>query len=136
MTPESQRLVRQSFAKVTLIAPEAAAMFYDRLFAIDPNLRSLFRSDMEEQGRNLVSMIGIAVANLHRLESIAPAIRDLGRRHARYGVKASHYGTVAEALLWTLQRGLGESFTPETRAAWVECYTTLAEIMQDAAAVD
>jgi len=134
MTPESQRLVRDSFAKVAPIAPAAAAMFYDRLFQLDPSLRPLFKGDMAEQGRKLMTMIGTAVANLHRLESIVPTVRDLGRRHAGYGVRPAHYQTVAGALLWTLEQGLGDAFTPATRDAWVECYTTLAATMQDSAA--
>ncbi len=134
MSPESQRLVRQSFAKVAPIAPTAAAMFYQRLFTLDPSLRPLFKGNMEEQGRKLISMIGTAVANLHRLHSIAAALRDLGRRHAGYGVQSSHYDTVATALLWTLEQGLGEDFTPETRQAWVDFYTILAATMQEPAA--
>jgi len=134
MTPESQRLVRDSFAKVAPIAPAAAAMFYDRLFQLDPSLRPLFKGDMAEQGRKLMTMIGTAVANLHRLDSIVPTVRDLGRRHAGYGVRPAHYQTVAGALLWTLEQGLGDAFTPATRDAWVECYTTLAATMQDSAA--
>lgn len=134
MSPESQRLVRESFAKIAPIAPAAAAMFYERLFTLDPSLRPLFKGDMEEQGRKLMSMIGTAVANLHRLDAIVPAVRDLGRRHAGYGVQPSHYDTVATALLWTLDQGLGDHFTPETRQAWVDCYTILAGTMQEAAA--
>lgn len=134
MTPDSQRLVRESFAKVAPIAPAAAAMFYDRLFVLDPSLRPLFKGDMDEQGRKLMTMIGTAVANLHRLDAVVPAVRDLGQRHAGYGVQPSHYDTVASALLWTLEQGLGDDFTPSTRQAWVECYTVLAGTMQEAAA--
>jgi hemoglobin-like flavoprotein len=104
------------------------------LFALDPALKPLFKGDMTEQGRKLMAMIGVAVANLHNLDSVVPAVQDLGRRHAGYGVLAEHYATVAEALLWTLQQGLGDDFTPETRQAWVETYTTLAGVMQQATA--
>ena len=134
MTPDSQRLVRESFAKVAPIAPAAAAMFYDRLFVLDPSLRPLFKGDMDEQGRKLMTMIGTAVANLHRLDAVVRTVRDLGRRHAGYGVQPSHYNTVASALLWTLEQGLGDDFTPATRQAWIECYTVLAGTMQEAAA--
>ena len=126
MTPNSQRLVRDSFAKVAASAPAAAALFYERLFVLDPSLRPLFKGDMSEQARKLMSMIGTAVANLHRLDAIVPAVQDLGRRHAEYGVKSSHYQTVAAALLWTLEQGLGADFTMDTRQAWIECFTTLA----------
>ena len=116
------------------IAPTAAAMFYDRLFVLDPTLRPLFKGDMGEQGRKLMSMIGTAVANLGHLDAIVPAVRDLGRRHAGYGVQQSHYDTVATALVWTLEQGLGDDFTPATRRAWIEAYTNLAGTMQQAAA--
>ena len=132
MTPETQKLVRDSFAKVVPIAPAAAQMFYDRLFEIDPNLRPLFKGDMNEQGKKLMAMIGTAVANLDKLDTIVPAVLDLGRRHKGYGVTAAHYDTVAEALLWTLGKGLGDAFTPEVKDAWVETYTTLAGVMKAA----
>lgn len=133
MTPDNQALVRESFAKVVPIAPAAAAMFYDRLFALDPSLRPLFKGDMNEQGRKLMAMIGTAVANLGRLDTILPAVQDLGRRHAGYGVPTASYDTVAAALLWTLEQGLGADFTLATRAAWTEAYTILAGVMKDAA---
>jgi hemoglobin-like flavoprotein len=134
MTPEQQNLVGGSFAKVAPIAAQAAAMFYDRLFALDPALRPLFKGDMTEQGQKLMAMIGTAVANLHRLGDIVPAVRDLGRRHGGYGVKYADYYTVAGALLWTLEQGLGADFTPATRDAWVACYGVLAREMKTAAA--
>jgi hemoglobin-like flavoprotein len=133
MSPESQALVRDSFAKVVPIAPQAASMFYDRLFALDPALKPLFSGDMNEQGRKLMAMIGTAIANLGTLETIVPAIQDLGRRHATYNVQPEHYDTVAAALLWTLRQGLGDGFTPPVQAAWTEAYTTLAAVMKDAA---
>jgi hemoglobin-like flavoprotein len=134
MTPENQTLVRDSFAKVVPIAPQAAAMFYDRLFVLDPSLKPLFKGDMTEQGRRLMAMIGTAVANLDRLETIVPAVQDLGRRHATYGVQPAHYDTVAVALLWTLGQGLGEAFTPPVKAAWTEAYRILSTVMKEAAA--
>ena len=133
MTPENQNLVRDSFAKVGPIAPQAAAMFYDRLFILDPSLKPLFKGDMTEQGRKLMAMIGTAVAHLDKLETIVPAVQDLGRRHATYGVKPAHYETVGAALIWTLGQGLGDDFTPLVKAAWTEVYTVLSTVMKDAA---
>ena len=88
---------------------------------------------MKEQGRKLMTMIRVAVANLDRLDEIVPAVEALGERHARYGVENSHYETVGTALIWTLEQGLGEDFTPETRQAWVEVYGVLTSVMQNAA---
>ena len=85
MTPENQSLVRDSFAKIEPITPQAAAIFYDRLFVLDPSLKPLFKSDMNEQGRMLMAMIGTVVANLGNLETIIPAVQDLGRRQRPMG---------------------------------------------------
>ncbi len=109
MTPANQTLVRESFAKVVPIAPQAAALFYDRLFTLDPSLKPLFKGDMEEQGRKLMAMIGTAVASLDRLDTIIPGVQALGRRHATYGVPLASYDTVGAALLWTLGQGLGDA---------------------------
>ena len=134
MTEDQKTLVRDSFAKVAPNAPAVAAMFYQRLFDIDPELRSLFKTDMAEQGRKLMAMIGTAVANLPQIDTIIPTVQQLGDRHSGYGVKAADYETVGAALLWTLEQGLGEGFTPPVREAWTVCYGTLADIMKVAAA--
>ncbi len=126
-------LVRANFAQVAPISEQAAALFYGRLFDIAPPLRPLFRGDMTAQGAKLMAMLATAVANLDRLDSILPAVRALGARHAGYGVQDADYGAVAEALLWTLAQALGEAFTEDAQAAWVAAYMLLAGQMQDAA---
>lgn len=134
MTPAQKTLVQQSFARVAPISEQAAALFYGRLFELDPQLRSLFRGDMKEQGRKLMQMLAVAVNGLDRLEELVPAVQALGRRHLGYGVEDGHYETVGEALLWTLQQGLGDAFTADTRQAWAEVYGLLAATMRSAAA--
>jgi hemoglobin-like flavoprotein len=124
VTPKQIQLVRSSWAAVAPIQQQAAAIFYDKLFAADPSLRALFKSNMQEQQRKLMSMIGVAVAALDRLEAIVPAVRELGHRHVTYGVLAPHYALVATALLATLEQGLGAAFTVDVREAWtapMEC---------------
>ena len=133
MNDTQKMLVRASFEKVLPIADTAVALFYARLFELDPSLQRLFKGDMQEQGRKLMSAIQLVVAGLDRLEQIVPAVQHLGRRHTGYGVKPEHYQTVGAALLWTLEQGLGAAFTPETKEAWVAAYTLLAETMIAAA---
>jgi hemoglobin-like flavoprotein len=133
MTQQQKHLVQTSFARVAPIADTAAALFYQRLFELDPSVRALFKSELTEQGRKLMQMIGVAVRGLDRLDELVPAVRDLGTRHAAYGVKDGHYETVGAALLWTLERGLGPEFTPEVEEAWVAVYRLLAATMKDAA---
>ncbi|MEC5386282.1 globin family protein [Uliginosibacterium sp. H3] len=134
MSPQQVSLVQASWQKVVPIADTAAGLFYGRLFELDPELKHLFKSDISEQGRKLMAMISTVVAKLDSLGDIVPAVQDLGRRHVAYGVEAQHYDTVGAALLWTLEKGLGDAFTPEVKEAWTVAYTTLAGAMKEAAA--
>jgi len=134
MDVAQQALARFSFAKIAPISDLAAQMFYDRLFAIDPDLRPMFKNDMKKQGTVLMAVLATAVGNLHRLGEILPTVRELGRRHAGYGVRDSHYDTVAAALLSTLEAALGDEFTEAVRSAWTACYQLLAGEMKAAAA--
>jgi hemoglobin-like flavoprotein len=134
MTPSQIDLIRTSWAQVEPIADTAAGLFYGRLFELDPSVRSLFaHTDLAKQGKILMQTLTVVVRSLDRLDTIVPAIQALGRRHAGYGVRAQDYDTVAAALLWTLEQGLGEAFNDATRDAWVTAYTTLASVMMAAA---
>lgn len=133
MTPETISAVQGTFAKVEPIADKAAVLFYGRLFELDPSLKPMFKGSMDEQGAKLMRMLGIAVRGLTSLDTIVPAVENLGVRHIAYGVKDEHYATVGAALLWTLEQGLGDDFTPEVKQAWTDVYTLLAQVMQDAA---
>ncbi|HVZ66022.1 MAG TPA: globin family protein [Lacunisphaera sp.] len=130
MTQHEVHLIKSSFAKVAPIAEQAAAIFYARLFELNPSLRAMFHGDIAEQGRKLMQTLALAVAGLDRLETLVPAVRQLGLRHAGYGVRDEHYETVGEALLWTLAKGLGPEFTDEMQAAWAKVYWLLAETMK------
>ncbi len=134
MTRDQQTLVQTTFAKAAPQADAVATIFYDRLFALDPRLRVLFKADMAEQRRQLMAMIGTTVENLHQLDLIMPAVRNLGMRHAGYGVTEADYDTVADALLATLAEALGAAFTPAAHDAWAACYEVLAAAMKAAAA--
>ena len=133
MTPQQIDLVQSSFKKVVPIAGTAADLFYDRLFEIAPEVRSMFPQDLSEQKKKLMAMLSTAVSNLHKLETILPAVKDLGSRHKGYGVTAAHYAPVGAALLWTLEKGLGEAFTPEVKDAWATTYIVLSTTMMNAA---
>lgn len=126
-------LVQTSWAQVSPIATQAAALFYNNLFEADPSLKPLFKGDMTQQGAKLMQMIGAAVGKLGELGVLVPILQSLGRRHVDYGVQASHYDTVGGALLKTLEQGLGPAFTPEVRAAWTEVYGVMAQVMTEAA---
>ena len=125
-------LVQDTFDKIRPISEKAAKLFYNRLFELDPSLKSLFKGDMKTQGKMLMQMLDYAVTGLDRLDTIILAIQNLGIRHAGYGVKDEYYETVGEALLWTLEQGLGKDFTPDVKDAWVEAYKLLSDIMKSA----
>ena len=133
MSPEQVDLVQTTWRSLMPVKDTAAELFYGKLFSLDPSVRSLFSNDLKDQGRNLTAMISVAVGGLSRPEKIVLAVRQLGRRHAAYGVQPRHYETVATALLWMLETSLGEAFTPDTRAAWIAAYDLLARTMQEAA---
>jgi len=133
MNNENIVLVRSSWQQVLPIKETAAELFYGQLFELDPALRTMFKGDMIEQGRKLMTMINTVVKSLDNLAPVLEIIENMGRRHVEYGVTAAHYDTVGNALIWTLGQGLGAQFTPAVKGAWVEAYTTLATAMKQAA---
>ncbi|MDB5826738.1 MAG: hemoglobin-like flavoprotein [Variovorax sp.] len=134
MTPRQIELVQTSFAKVLPISEQAAEIFYARLFELAPGVRALFKGDMVEQGRKLMSMLRSVVGTLNKLDVLVPVAERLAERHVGYGAQPAHYAVVGQALIDTLDKGLGADFTPETRAAWETAYGTLSAVMIAAAA--
>jgi len=129
MTPEQVTLVQSSFAKVLPIADQAAVIFYDRLFEIAPQVKPLFKGDMATQRRALMGALNGVVNGLSNLPSVLPAASALAKKHVGYGVEAAHYSVVGSALLWTLEKGLADAWTPEVATAWSEAYGTLSGFM-------
>jgi hemoglobin-like flavoprotein len=136
MTPDQIKLVQDSFAKVAPISGSAAELFYGRLFKIAPQVRSLFPDDMTEQRKKLMATLAVVVKGLGDLDTILPAASALAKRHVDYGAEPAHYPVVGEALLWTLEQGLGSSWTPDVAAAWTAAYAMLSESMSSAASSD
>lgn len=132
MTPDQIKLLKSSYAQVETIADTAAGLFYGRLFEVAPSVKPLFKNDMKAQGRMLLSAIGLVVRGLENPEAIMPAVKAMGERHNRYGAEPEHYPVVGECLLWTLEQGLGDAFTPELKQAWAEAYELLSGLMIDA----
>jgi hemoglobin-like flavoprotein len=133
LTAAQKTLVQDSFATIAPIADDAAALFYRRLFELDPSLERMFRGDMREQRKKLMQMLSAAVKGLDRIDQLVPVVEDLGRRHAKYGVADAHYDIVGAALLWTLEMGLGAAFTADVKDAWATVYGLLAATMKAAA---
>jgi hemoglobin-like flavoprotein len=133
MRPAQKKLVQATWTQVIPIADTVAALFYARLFMIDPTTRPLFRAtEMAQHRKKLVQVLTIAVSGLDRLDTLVPTVADLGRRHASYRVRDEHYDSVGAALLWTLEQGLGTAWNAETKAAWTEVYELLSGVMRRA----
>ena len=123
-------LVQSSFAKVVPIKDAAAEIFYADLFETAPEVKPYFmNSDMKEQGSKLMATLAVVVNGLRDLDKIVPVARELAVRHVDYGVKEQDYGSVGASLLRTLEKGLGDDFTPEVKAAWTSAYSTLSGVM-------
>ncbi len=133
MTPKDIDLVQMSFAKVAPVDDETGVLFYQRLFEIAPELRPLFRGDIDEQGRMFMSMLTVAVNGLATFDSIEPALRELAIRYVDYGVRPENYAPVGAALIWVMQRSLGDDFTDEVRSAWFAVYDAVSAAMIEAA---
>jgi hemoglobin-like flavoprotein len=134
MTSEQRALVRESWLRCQPTLRQAAGVFYERLFALDPAVRQLFAStDMAEQQRKLMAMLAKIVAQLDRPDTLGPEVTALGRRHVHYGARDADYETVGAALLWTLEQGLGDGFTPAVREAWTQAYLLAATLMRHGA---
>ena len=129
MTPDQVQLVQQSFSKVAPIADQAAVLFYDRLFEVAPQVKAMFPADLTEQRKKLMATLAVVVNGLGNLQSVLPAASALATRHVAYGAKAEHYPVVGAALLWTLERGLADAWTPEVADAWTAAYGTLSGFM-------
>jgi hemoglobin-like flavoprotein len=133
MLARQKKLIQDTWAQVVPMADQAAAIFYQRLFEIDPSTRALFNTtDMVQQRKKLLQILSVAVSSLDNLGALGKTVEDLGHRHARYGVKDAHYDSVGVALLWTFEQGLGAAWTPEAAAAWKEVYGILSSIMRNA----
>lgn len=129
MTPIQLDLVQSSWEKVVPIAPDAAKLFYGRLFEVAPSVRALFKSDVEEQGKKLMSIITTVVRGLKQFDRLEMTVWQLGRRHVAYGAVEAHYQVVAEVLIWTLEQGLGKDFTADVKAAWLAALNIIAGVM-------
>ena len=135
MTSDRRQLVIDSWKTLAPNRDQVGAIFYRRLFEIDPTLRHLFKDAiLDEQIRKLTSMLELIVHWLDAPERLVPVLKQLGARHNTYGVQEEHYGKVGAALIGTLEEGLGDKFTAEVRSAWTEAYLLISSLMRRGAA--
>ena len=129
VTARQRVLVHESWALMRPMAVHVADLFYDRLFEVAPTVKAMFPADMKEQRKKLMATLAVVVNGLSNLESVLPAASALAKRHVNYGAKPEHYPVVGGALLWTLEKGLGEAWTSDVAEAWTAAYGTLSGYM-------
>jgi hemoglobin-like flavoprotein len=134
MTTHQINLIKSSWRVVTTIDPvTVGGLFYNRLFEIAPAVKPMFNQSISEQSKKLLATLGFVISKLDKLEDIIEEVVKLARRHVPYGVKPAHYAVVGDALLWTLEKGLGENWNEELKQAWTDCYAILSTAMINAA---
>ncbi|CAI9085635.1 hypothetical protein A7K73_11135 [Candidatus Methylacidiphilum fumarolicum] len=129
MTQERIKLIQKSWLYVMDKADEAGRLFYKRLFEVEPNVRSLFKENIEKQGKKLIDVINWIVLNLQDIDTVFGGAKELARRHVRYGVQVEHYPLVGHTLIWTLGNIIGKEWTKELEQAWTEAYEALSQVM-------
>jgi len=133
MTSRQIGLVRRSWARVTAIDGVTFGIgFYNRLFEIAPDIELMFKRPVLEQSRKLTTILDHVIEKLDSLDEIVENIVKLAQRHETYGVKPEHYTLVGEALLWTLERELGDEWNDDLKFAWTMCYVSISTAMLQA----
>ncbi len=125
LTTRQITVIQSAIPVIVANSDAVAASFYAQLFSLDGSLRGMFRGDMVEQGRKLMTMLSVALTNLEKLDTLRPALQNLGQRHLAYGVAEHHYAVVGQALLNTLEMAFGDGFDAEAREAWGTLYGAL-----------
>jgi hemoglobin-like flavoprotein len=133
MTPDDVRMVQDSWRKMEPVKEIAAALFYTRLFELDPPLRHVCGEDLKESYQRFIQVISATVGGLARVEILLPAVREFGMRHPLPGETEQHHANVASALLWTLEKALRRDFTPEVKSAWIKAYGVLSQTVREVA---
>jgi hemoglobin-like flavoprotein len=133
MTNEQIQVVKKTWKVFRGISPATVGdLFYSKLFTENPSLRKMFPTDMEQQYKKLIDMLNAIIIRLDKLEELTEEIAAMAKRHVEYGVRPAHYKLVGSALLWTLQKGLGNDWNEDVKEAWSSCYTILANVMMAA----
>lgn len=132
MNTKQIELVQQSFAQLAPAADMVATLFYDRFFALSPTARPLFEGGMEKQKAMFMQTLAVIVVGLGQPEKILPVAKGLAERHVGYGVRPEYFERMGAALIWALERSLGDAYTPEVNDAWFAAYTMLSSAMIEA----
>ncbi|MET8221924.1 globin domain-containing protein [Streptomyces sp. NPDC004082] len=129
-------LIQRTMAEVAPVADKVTSYFYALLFVRHPDLRQLFPAAMDTQRDRLLRALLTAAEHIDNTDVLVAYLKNLGRGHRKYGTRPEHYPAVGECLIGALSRYASSVWDEETEAAWVRAYTTISQVMIDAAAAD
>lgn len=129
MNREQVEVVKSTWAVLTPVRDLFVATLYRRLFELDAELARLFPPDLTEQKVKLTSTLDRLIDGLDHFEDLVPVLEDLGRRHVGYHVEEPHYRKLGSALLYALEKSLGNAWDPEVQGAWTALYSLLSQVM-------
>ena len=133
MNPDHIAIVRSSWPAIAARDEALTVRFYEVMFDIDESAARLFASvDMASQRAKLFASLTVIVDALDDLDQLLPAVAELGRRHATYGVQRRHFDVVGQSLALAIESVLGDDFTPAVREAWAEAYALVSAVMMRA----
>ena len=119
-----------SFDHIAPRGDELMDVFYARLFAAAPSVKPLFEgTDLKRQKAMLLAALVLLRRSLRDLDSVTPALRELGARHVRYGAQPAHYPVVGQVLISSMARVAGDAWSPEYQQAWSEAFAIVADAM-------
>lgn len=129
LTPDQIAVIRSTFSDLAPEKVTASQVFYQKLFEIAPELRQLFRGDIESQGMRFMTTLGLILDDIDKPEALRPHLKQLAQGHAAIGVRPEHFIPMGKALVGTMEEVLGDRFPPQGRAAWEEAYNHIAQTM-------
>ena len=132
LSQRQKALIRRSFSRIASHHQTTAQHFFDRLFALDPEIEPLFPGDLTAHKRKFMQMLALLINALDEPDRFSEIARKLGARHLGYGVQPHYYGSAREALLWALEQSIGSQFTAPVRESWAAFYDALAAEMLSA----
>jgi hemoglobin-like flavoprotein len=136
LTERQKLLIVESFAQFEPIVQYSSKIFFDRLAEVEPSLGAQFCSETNVHSDKLATVLQIAVISVRNLDALVPMLRLLGSEYRSYGARPEYYEIFGDVLLWTLQQGLGDTYTEEVNEAWATLYGIIAEMMMQSKPVE
>jgi len=136
MNEASLTRITESYEMLASQMPALTAAFYEQLFKALPEVRPLFRIDIDLQSQHLAAALALIVRNLRSLDVLEQPLMELGAGHSRVGVRPEHYPVVCRTMLETLRDGAGSAWSDELQADWTYLLQRVSRVMMEGAIRD